>query len=160
MTDELDRTIRHLRSVDLIDPGAWDDAFFDGLADAVMNRIEAGSTPSRILELPPRRRPPRWWGAAAALAALLLGAVLWSQGPADPPVEEPSLTALGSEIGREVIAELAAEPTPADARLALSWTVEDLLSDAGEDAVYTTWSLADELDELSAAELHSVLARL
>jgi hypothetical protein len=86
--------------------------------------------------------------------------VLWSQGPADPPVEEPSLTALGSEIGREVIAELAAEPTPADARLALSWTVEDLLSDAGEDAVYTTWSLADELDELSAAELHSVLARL
>lgn len=162
MNDDLHSLGERLGSVDLIDATAYDDAFFDGLADAVMGRIEAGSTESKILELP-RRRAPRWVAAGAALAAAVLLGVLWTRGPVEPappsPADDP-LVLMGTELGRDLLAEVTADPAPAPATLATSLTVEELLDDTDDDELYASWSLHDELDDLSAAELQSVVTRL
>ncbi|MCP4872626.1 MAG: hypothetical protein GY898_28375 [Proteobacteria bacterium] len=164
MNDDLHPTIERLGRVDLIDTAAYDDAFFDGLADAVMGRIEAGSTESKVLELP-RRRAPRWFAAAAALAAVLVAGVMLNRAPVEPApapaiADADPLTTLGAELGRDLLAEVTADPTPAEATLATALTVEDLLDGAEDDDLYASWSLHDELDDLSAAELQSIITRL
>ncbi len=167
MSDDLDPTIERLRNVDVIDEAAYDDAFFEGLAESVMARIDAGSTEAKVLELPRRRRPVAWMAAAAALAALVVVALL--QDPAPTPDVAPlhvdpvlSLDELGAELGRSALADaLAANDDDVAAEsVASSWTLEELLTVPDDDPWDSGWTWRDELDELSADELDSIITRL
>lgn len=175
--DELEGFAKQLRDVDVVDLADYDDDFFDGLADSVMARIEAGSTEARAVPL--RRRPTRQVAlvALAAAAALAL-ALFWGRSEPSPepgttPVAEGAQEAdlddpeaAGRQLGKDLLAESLAtvdeeeEPAEASELLATSWSNGDLLTDEFEDDWFYGTTLRDELDDLTADELTSLAARL
>ncbi len=171
--DELEGFVQELRQLDVVDIDAYDDDFFDGLADSVMARIEAGSTEARVVPMRRRKLAPALYVGLAAAAALALALLFGRAGPTDAtapiastdepaPLEDPE--ALGRELGRSVLAAalVADDDDAAEASelMATSWTGTALATDELEDDWYYGSTLMDDLDDLSADELSALAARL
>ncbi len=167
------RSIDSYRALDPIDPGSFDDAFFEDLAREVDEAL--GRSPAPVVPL--RRRPaipPMAWAAAAVLVlALALGRLLPSEGvPVADVGESPDLAV-------EPVAAVEAPPASAEEALRIeaqalgrSWlddALEEELPVADEaqamaasaaDVYPFATSLYDELDELSRDELASLFTQL
>lgn len=179
--EDWQRAIGRWQGVDLVDVGAFEDSYFDALAEDIERELSGAS--SRLATEPvqlgvargTRKQLP---GALLALAAIVLVglAVLWSEGPIPTPdapladgsglaeSSDPSdPEAEGRQLGRKLLAALATEvgAEQSDSATPL-WSDSALLTASEEDdyGFYFTSDYRDDLDSLDGAEIDSIIQRL
>ena len=159
---ELVSALSAWRDVDVVDTGRFDDEYFSELAEEVVRAVGEGDDLPNVVPLRRRRGAVGLLAAVSALAALLVLGLRMAPDAGSPSLESGDQAALleeGRALGRELLADALDEP-PVETLLATALGNSDLLGELEDDQWSFSTTLRDDLDELSDAELHSLILRL
>ncbi|GEM_PF-3513068 len=158
------RRLDDWKNVDVIDTTAYDDAYFEGLATEIDAAVDV-----RPLEAANDRRSWVRWAVAAAAALALGWGLLGPDSPEVAPVAEApksEVDVLAADVAADLLPDALDDLAEDDDLGAHSLLVAALESDfglsrdEGDDTLASGGSWMADLDDLTAAELAALAAKL